>query len=130
MVAFEFRTHPIKTALRISSTIINPYLIWKLKMQARNPNVGETTWLFVLLILFVCAQAVDAAKCNHCGRSGFVQQSRLLKQPQDRVMNRSDDNTPIATDNNYIKCACGKKCEGRRGLTMHQRSTYFIKTAK
>ena len=111
-------------------------------MQSRNLKAGETTWLLVLLILFVCAQAADAAKCNHCGRSGFVQlekhawrckkttqaqppiekQSRPLEQPQDRVMNHSDENTPIPTENNYIKCTCGKKCKGRRGLTMHQRS--------
>ena len=40
--------------------------------------------------------------------------------------NMSDNNGPANTEE--IKCACGKKCKGLRGLKAHQRSCQTIKT--
>jgi len=113
-------------------------------MQFGNLNLGKSTWLLVFLILYVWAHAANATKCHHCGRSGFAQlekhawrckkttqaqppiekQSRLVEKPQDRatVNNNFPHESPAATESNYIKCTCGKKCKGRKGLTMHQRS--------
>ena len=49
--------------------------------------------------------------------------------PQDLFIlnnNISDNNGPANTEE--IKCACGKKCKGLRGLKAHQRSCRTIKT--
>ena len=49
--------------------------------------------------------------------------------PQDLFIlnnNISDNNGPANTEG--IKCACGKKCKGLRGLKAHQRSCRTIKT--
>ena len=93
--------------------------------------------LFVLAVCSFCGEDFISLgrhtwRCKrklHQGASQNLVTNGNSHLPQDLFIlnnNISDNNGPANTEE--IKCACGKKCKGLRGLKAHQRSCRTIKT--
>ena len=109
-----------------------------------------TDLYFLLLLLLLHSQIVDAGKCNSCnsdfvsvGRHYWRCKARLSSaiQPiassdniithRSRIIttsqvNKNSAQSPIS-DTGMIKCVCGRNCKGKKGLRAHSR---YCDTAK